>query len=149
MASDPHPSQIPGQPAIGGSDADFPVPTGVFRGRPVVYVNPGEVLASADPRAVKTILGSCVAVCLWDSTRKVGGITHYLLPSLPAGKPATPRYGDVAVSVLLERLYMLGTRASGLVAKVFGGACVVSGLAGEPGLVGEKNIHLARTVLAH
>lgn len=152
MAADPTPQnpRSPGLsiPAAAPHPAEPRVSSAVlFRGRPVLYVAPGEIMASAQPRAVKTILGSCVAVCLWDSSRKIGGITHYLLPALPAGKEATPRYGDVAISALLERLYILGTGSHGLVAKVFGGAAVVESPAGESGLVGEKNIHMAHAVL--
>lgn len=146
MAAEPTP-RIPPPAAAAPPAGPGAARAVLFRGRQVLYVAPGEILASDQPRAVKTILGSCVAVCLWDSVRKVGGITHYLLPALPAGKEATPRYGDVAIGSLLERLYMLGTGAHGLVAKVFGGATVVDGLAGESGLVGEKNIVMAHTVL--
>src|SRR6185503_16258878 len=41
-----------------------------------VYLAPGRLYASAGPVQVTTILGSCVAVCLWDAHERVGGINH-------------------------------------------------------------------------
>src|SRR3972149_9955326 len=49
-------------------------------GRSRIYLPPGQLFASAERAAVSTILGSCVAVCLWDPILKIGGINHYLLP---------------------------------------------------------------------
>ncbi len=34
----------------------------------------------SESAAVTTILGSCVAVCLWDESHGIGGMNHYLLP---------------------------------------------------------------------
>jgi chemotaxis protein CheD len=49
-------------------------------------------------------------------------MTHYLLPDSNGHPDVTPRYGDVAVAVLLERLHRLGARVERLEAKIFGGA---------------------------
>src|SRR5579864_7429161 len=45
-----------------------------------VYLQPGALHASAEATQVTTILGSCVAVCLWDSKLHTGGMNHFLLP---------------------------------------------------------------------
>lgn len=119
----------------------------VFRGRPVVYVAPGELMATTLPRAARTLLGSCVAVCLWDADLCIGGMTHYLLPDSKRGLEVTPRYGDVALAVLMERLHRLGTRVDRLEAKIFGGARVIPVVRGDSAPVGDKNIALARDIL--
>ena len=48
--------------------------------RSAVYLHPGQVFVSPDPAVVTTILGSCVAVCVFDPVLRVGGTNHYLLP---------------------------------------------------------------------
>jgi chemotaxis protein CheD len=105
-------------------------------------VQPGEVHWSEEPCLFKTILGSCVSVCLWDRVRAVGGLTHFILP-LAHGRTHDARYGDVAVPRLTGALRGLGCTA--LVAKVFGGACVLQ--ADQKVTVGHGNIALALALL--
>jgi chemotaxis protein CheD len=94
---------------------------------PMQYVQPGQMVLSAEPRTLSTILGSCVAVCLWDRTTGAGGMNHYLLPSRPGSTPSSPRFGDVAVPELVNGLLALGGRRESVDAKVFGGARVLHG----------------------
>jgi len=86
------------------------------------YLLPGELHASADPCQIRTILGSCVAICLWDSRQHIGGMNHFLLPASSAGHPASSRFADVATRTLLEALQSLGCRLPHFQAKIFGGA---------------------------
>jgi chemotaxis protein CheD len=92
---------------------------------PVHYVQPGQMVLSAEPRTLSTILGSCVAVCLWDRETGAGGMNHYLLPSRPGHATSSHRFGDVAVPELVGRLLALGVRRERVDAKVFGGARVL------------------------
>lgn len=109
----------------------------------VAYLHPGELVVSPEPRLLNTVVGSCVAVFLWDAGRRAGGMNHYLLP---AGE-ATPRFGSVAIRALVEKLAALGSDPSGLVAKVFGGAHVLGPSPVERHL-GRQNADLAFAVLA-
>ena len=70
-----------------------------------VYLAPGRLYASAEADQVTTILGSCVAVCLWDPQVRVGGVNHFLLPE---GVPPSPRFGQSAVPLLIESVLDLG-----------------------------------------
>lgn len=94
---------------------------------------------------VTTILGSCVAVCLFDRTRRVGGMNHFLLPR-QSGTPANPRYGDVAFEQLLAAMKRLGCRSDDLRAKVFGGAAVLP-FGSIADTVGTQNVIVALEVL--
>jgi len=109
-----------------------------------VYLAPGRILAAEGSFEVTTILGSCVAVCLWDEAKGIGGVNHFLLP---AGLPASPRFGDVAVPLLIERLLELGACRSRLRAKVFGGASVLDAFRGEAEPLGARNVEAAREQL--
>src|SRR5438045_940764 len=71
------------------------------------YLLPGQLYASAEPCQIKTILGSCVAICLWDKRRGAGGMNHFLLPVVREGQPTSLRYANEATRVLLEQLHAL------------------------------------------
>src|SRR5258708_22985308 len=88
------------------------------------YLLPGQLHASADPCQIRTILGSCVAVCLWDSHQHIGGMNHFLLPASSEGHPATTRFADVATKTLLDKLRALGCRVPYLQAKIFSGSAM-------------------------
>lgn len=112
-----------------------------------VYLHPGQCYVSSDPAAVTTILGSCVSVCLWDPALSIGGMNHYLLPYWAGGSSASFRYGNVAVQCLIENLLTLGCARERLVAKLFGGGCVIDAFNEGENHLGTKNVRVARTLL--
>ncbi len=107
----------------------------------VTHVKQGEVAISAEPAAVlATVLGSCVAACLYDPVARIGGMNHFLLPQAGADDTRARLYGAHLMELLVNELLHLGARKERLVAKLFGGARVVSGLS----RVGAANIAFAR-----
>jgi len=108
----------------------------------MAYLYPGELMVSQEPCTVSTVVGSCVAIFLWDARLKIGGMNHYLLPH---GEPS-PRYGTTAVRALIDRLVSLGSAPEHLVAKVFGGAHVL-GHAPAGNHLGKQNSDLAFSLL--
>lgn len=123
--------------------AKLPVPE--LPAGPYRYLQPGQLEVSTGS-VFSTVLGSCVAVCLWDSRGGLGGMNHFLLPSLPPGGSACARFGSVAVPELVERVLARGAQRECLEAKVFGGARV---LAVEDGLdhLGARNAEVALELL--
>ena len=113
-----------------------------------IYLHPGQLIAATEPTVVTTILGSCVAVCLWDLTSGIGGINHYLLPTGLKTASTGLRYGNVAIEQLLEKLWRAGVRPSNLRAKMFGGACVLDAMRGKANHLGDKNVDIAEKLLA-
>jgi chemotaxis protein CheD len=112
------------------------------------FLNMGQIVADARGARIATIVGSCVAVCLWDGRRRVGGMSHYLLPDAPHVKTRLDKpwsYGELALPELLARLSALGASPHTLTAKVFGGAAITNG--GGQGGPGARNAALARTWL--
>jgi chemotaxis protein CheD len=95
-----------------------------------VHVVQGEYEVSNDPDVVlTTILGSCVAVCLRDSERRIGGMNHFLLPDGESdGLDDGKRYGVHAMELLINGLLRKGARRETLEAKIFGGARMFDGL---------------------
>jgi chemotaxis protein CheD len=100
----------------------------------------GDIHYSAESKVLVTVLGSCVAVCLWDKVRGAGGMNHFVLPVDRNGEKSA-RYGDVAIDELLAGLPRLGCRIGDLQAKVFGGAAVLPFGSGQT--VGSNNVQLA------
>ena len=109
----------------------------------MTYLYPGELVVSAEPRIVSTVVGSCVSVFLWDARRKQGGMNHYLLPHAPLHDEASTRFGTSAIRVLLERLAGLGSQPAALVAKVFGGARVLQTTVQNENHLGRQNVDIA------
>jgi chemotaxis protein CheD len=112
-----------------------------------VYLLPGQFHVSAEPCQIKTILGSCVSICLWDSRRATGGMNHYLLPSSREDEPVSLRFGDVATSALLEKLLWIGCRMENLTAKVFGGAAIFQNQNRYAVSLGARNVAAALLLL--
>ena len=85
------------------------------------FLFPGTLFAPRSPHKVSTILGTCVAVCLWDPVLCVGGMNHFLLPYWNGDGLASPKYGNIAIGKLLDRMVALGSNPAHLKAKLFGG----------------------------
>jgi chemotaxis protein CheD len=109
------------------------------------YLHPGQVVVSGEPLQVSTILGSCVAICLYDERAGLGGLNHFVLPDLSTIDPS-PRYAGPAFRELLTRLRDLGARSGALQAKVFGGSDTL-GFSAES-TIGARNVESARSLLA-
>ena len=111
-----------------------------------MYLHPGEFAVGGEPCTITTILGSCVGVCLYDATARVGGLNHFLLPTAPAHSQS-PRFGDVALLQLIGMLESLGAERHRLTARVIGGACVLDAYRGVEGHIGKQNVRSAMDVL--
>jgi chemotaxis protein CheD len=115
------------------------------------FLHAGQVFVSGAGQSVVLILGSCVAVCIWDPVKAIGGATHYMLPSWDGKGVQSARYGDVAISLLLQRLLEAGTERAQLRAKIFGGGCLFDSMressTNKEQHLGSRNIEIALEVL--
>ena len=105
----------------------------------------GEVAASQVPVVLDTLLGSCVAVCLYDPVLCAGGMNHILLPDCRVGE-RNPRYGVHAMELLINELMKLGGDRRRFIAKAFGGANVLRGM--KMPHIGDANATFVREFLA-
>jgi chemotaxis protein CheD len=101
-----------------------------------VKVLPGEFFVYHEDMLIMTTLGSCIAACLWDRERKIGGMNHFMLPD-GAGAADSGRYGSYAMELLINELIKRGASRMTLEAKVFGGGAVIGGMTTLN--VGERN----------
>lgn len=111
----------------------------------MLQVVQGEFRVSADPgEELSTILGSCVAACIWDQGRGIGGMNHFLLAQAQGNASAPDnRYGVHAMEVLINGLLRAGARREALRAKLFGGAKIAANLRD----IGASNADFARGFL--
>lgn len=94
---------------------------------------------------LSTVLGSCVAVCLYDPRRRIGGMNHFLLPvSQDTATDRPERFGLFAMESLINALMKAGAVKSRLEAKLFGGARSTADLRD----IGHANAVCARDFLA-
>ncbi len=95
-----------------------------------VKVLPGEYFVHDEDVLITTTLGSCIAACLWDRERRIGGMNHFMLPeaSNQDAAAASGRYGSYAMELLINALIKRGASRLTMEAKVFGGGNVVRGI---------------------
>lgn len=105
-------------------------------------IHPGGWSVSLD-RPIATLLGSCVAVCLFDPKLKIGGMNHFLLPHRDKSAEIdtdTILSGSYSMEVLTNALMIRGAQKQRLVAKVFGGGTIVSTIRMA---IGQRNVEFA------
>jgi chemotaxis protein CheD len=100
-----------------------------------VKVLPGEYFVHDEDILILTTLGSCIAACLWDRERRIGGMNHFMLPD--GGAADCGRYGSYAMELLINAMIKMGATRSTMEAKVFGGGAVISGMNSIN--IGERN----------
>ena len=114
----------------------------------------GEMVISDDENDVLVAygLGSCVAICLYDPTKRLAAMIHRLLPAEPSenGLTQTPgKFVDRGVPMLIEGILKRGASRSRLIAHMCGGANMLNapGFAGTLN-IGQRNVAAAEAVLA-
>ncbi len=120
-------------------------------------VLPGDYQIAARDTVLTTLLGSCVAACLYDPRQRVIGMNHFLLcgrhreHDRPLLITDAGRYGVHAMELLINEMLQNGARRGNLRAKVFGGATVLrsAGVSVQKRSVGELNAEFVREFLHH
>lgn len=93
-----------------------------------ITLDPGEHYVSSQNVVISTILGSCVAACLYDPLQKVVGMNHFLLTNKgydedePICDTEPGKYGICAMDLLIDEMIKKGAAPKNLHAKVFGGS---------------------------
>ncbi|MBB2485356.1 chemotaxis protein CheD [Mitsuaria sp. WAJ17] len=114
-----------------------------------IYLLPGEHAAGRAHCRIRTLLGSCVSITLWQPQLQVGTMSHFLLPGNGdrQGLELNGRYGHDALALMLLDLKMLGAEPQDCEAKLFGGGAMFAS-EGPLSTVGWRNGEAARRMLA-
>ena len=111
-----------------------------------ITVMQGQAFVAARSNAVlTTVLGSCVACCLFDAEAAIGGMNHFLLAE-PRGSSigrVDEHYGAYLMEVLINDMLGAGASKERLRAHLYGGANLHAGMQ----RIGSANAEFARDFL--
>ena len=109
------------------------------------FLKPGFIYVSTQkPAVISTVLGSSVAVSLYDRKRQAGGMNHFLYPLSEDRLSATALYGNAAVPALIDLMVSSGSKIKHLEAQILGGAHNPDI---SPEDVGRQSVRTARRIL--
>lgn len=115
----------------------------------LINVGIADLKISSSPNILRTILGSCVGICIYDLNKKIGGMCHIMLPSAKKMGGNIKKYSETAIPLLISELIEAGALKKNMQAKIAGGATmfkhIESSLMGE---IGKNNIKSVKDVLA-
>ncbi len=120
-------------------------------GSDVITIYAGEYYVSNKKEIISTVVGSCIAVCLFDKIKDIGGMNHFMLPYSSKenhiSATASNRYGVTSIKNLLKGMEKLGASRENIQAKIFGGGSVLTTGNNNSKTVGDLNIEFARKYL--
>lgn len=117
-----------------------------------IHVGIAQIRAAENPaRLICLGLGSCVAVALWDSSTKIGGMAHVMLPNSSTAREGAPhrpgKFGDSAVDELIREMKEMGANHLMIIAKIAGGSHMFKMVSPNMGDIGKKNVEAVREAL--
>lgn len=112
------------------------------------FIHSGQLYVAARASYIHTVLGSCVAVCIYDSKLNISGMNHYLLPLWNNDGLQSPKYGNIAIPKLIEGMEAVGCERRNMVVKIFGGASPNDMQhTNENMMIGKRNYQIAVDIL--
>jgi len=104
---------------------------------------------AGSPNVLRTILGSCVGICIYDPETTVGGLSHIMLPTSKKEASNIKKYADTAIPAMINDMLKAGAGKNRLIAKIAGGATMFkhaeNSLMGD---IGRNNILSVKSILA-
>jgi len=114
---------------------------------PRVTIHIGGLRTSREPLVLDTVLGSCIAACMYDPVAAIGGMNHFMLPDgIDPENPTSTRYGVNAMELLISDLMKQGGSRKRFQVKIFGGGHVLKVRENMNG-VPQRNIQFVRKFL--
>lgn len=119
----------------------------------IIKVGIADLKTCVPPNGITTLgLGSCVGIALRDTSNKIGGLAHIMLPDSTAirnGNLNIAKFADTGIVELVKQMEKIGARRGHLVAKIAGGATMFSFQGGSSpmGQVGQRNVEATKKKL--
>lgn len=112
------------------------------------FLKMSEMHVAKAPCVIKTVVGSCIALCIWDQESKIGGMAHIMMPQHNGDINAPKaKYADVAVHALIENMQKEGATLKNMIATCIGGATMFGKIDGIKTTVGERNAEIVKSLL--
>lgn len=104
---------------------------------------------SRSPNILRTILGSCVGICIYDPQTGIGGLSHIMLPTSKKEVSNIKKYADTAIPSMIHDMTRAGAVRESFIAKITGGATMFkhaeNSLMGD---IGKNNITSVKNILS-
>lgn len=114
----------------------------------LINVGVAQIKVASQPAILRTILGSCIGICIYDRFKKIGGLAHILLPVNTTKGNNPEKYADTAIPLMVKQLLKDGAKKEYLSAKITGGAAMFKFEGGASiGQIGERNTGETRKIL--
>lgn len=114
----------------------------------LVNVGVAQLKLGNNPQVLRTILGSCVGICIYDRNKKIGGLAHILLPE-STDKNTPEKFANTAIPLLVDMLIKQGCNRDFMSAKIAGGAAMFKFTPGNVlGQIGDRNVEATKAALA-
>lgn len=119
-------------------------------GKDIKIIHPGEYYVSGLNELIGTLLGSCVAVCLFDPEKGLAGMNHFMLPGRITSRDIfsdkKAKYGITAINRLMASMFEGGSKKENIIAKIFGGGHVLDSIKTSSS-ISDDNVRLARLMM--
>jgi len=116
-----------------------------------IKVEMADFKISGEPvNLVATAIGSCVAVCFFDPTSKIGGLAHVMLPYSEKSNIFNPlRFANLAIEEMTNQFVEKGLTLSRLETKIVGGANLFPMLLkNDEEQMGYRNVQAVKKILS-
>ena len=114
----------------------------------LVNVGIAQVMLGDKTTILRTILGSCVGICIYDKVVKMGGLAHVLLPEDSTKSNNREKFAETAVPYMVDLLIKGGCKVPNMTAKIAGGASMFNFAASFAlGNIGDKNVEMTLKML--
>ena len=115
----------------------------------LINVGIADLQISRSPDILRTVLGSCVSICLYDHKTKIAGMAHIMLPEQKNGDSNPRKYADTALPILISEMEKEGADVNRIVAKISGGSVMFkvaeNSMMSE---IGRNNIEKSKVLLS-
>ncbi|MBS3778310.1 MAG: chemotaxis protein CheD [Candidatus Thermoplasmatota archaeon] len=112
-----------------------------------VVIGIGDYAVSHDGSPLSTVgLGSCIGIVIYDSRKKIAGLSHIMLPTVGSKKDRIGKYADTAIPALLDEMRKKGSRPQNCKAKIAGGASLFT-FKDDSLQIGKRNAEAVENVL--
>jgi chemotaxis protein CheD len=110
-----------------------------------IIVTSEQVVFFEEESEIITVVGSSLAVTLYDRVKEIGGLLHFLEPKWNGIGVKSCRYGDIGTEELIEKFLKSGSKKEDIVANIVGGAII--GEYSDDLPIGLKNVKSAKDTL--
>ncbi len=115
----------------------------------LINVGIADMGVAMSPNILRTILGSCVGICIYDPKVKIGGLSHIMLPTSKKPSHNIKKYADTAIPLMIDEMLALGAGRERMIAKLAGGATMFKHTGNSlMGDIGKNNIQSVKEILA-